>query len=151
MTASPGVAFERLNPADHGDREAVLALEAEGFSNPWTAEGFETMLSAPASRVYLARGADRRILGFCACWLFADELHINTLAVSVAHRRRGIASALVRYILRDAGAIRATLEVRRSNLAAIRLYESLGFKLTSIREDYYEKPPDDALILWLNP
>ena len=151
MTALREVAFERLDPTDPADRASVLALEAESFSNPWTEDSFETMLSTPASRVFIGRGPDRQILAFCACWLFSDELHINTIAVAPRDRRRGIASALIRYILSETGARRATLEVRRSNAAALRLYEALGFKVTAIRERYYQKPPEDALILWLNP
>lgn len=151
MTSPPGIIFDRLDPGQLGDVDAILALEAESFSNPWTAESFATMLASPASRVFVARAVDRRVLGFCACWLFVDELHINTIAVSIDHRRRGIAAGLLRHILKATGATRATLEVRRSNTAAIRLYEGLGFKVAAIRERYYENPAEDGLILWLNP
>ena len=151
MRVPLGLTFEPLDSTDPADRASVLALEAESFSNPWTEESFATMLSTPASRVFIARGDDGRVLAFCACWLFSDELHINTIAVATQDRRRGIASALLQYVLSETGARRATLEVRRSNAAALRLYEALGFKVTAIRERYYQKPPEDGLILWLNP
>ena len=41
-----------------------------------------------------------------------------------------------------------TLEVRSTNTAAIRLYESLGFVQEGVRKNFYEKPTEDALILW---
>ncbi len=86
-----------------------------------------------------------------ACWLIFDELHINSLAVDERLRRRGIARRLLRGVFRDAigaGARSATLEVRRSNEAARRLYLSLGFVVDAVRRDYYQLPREDALILW---
>jgi ribosomal-protein-alanine N-acetyltransferase len=90
-------------------------------------------------------------LAFCACWLVADELHINTLAVKTEARRRGLATKLLRFAFAEAsaaGATRATLEVRRSNEAALRLYERLGFEVRAIRPKYYSQPVEDGLILW---
>jgi ribosomal-protein-alanine N-acetyltransferase len=80
-----------------------------------------------------------------------DELHINNLAVLPAFRRKGVAGALLEHVLKEGsalGARRATLEVRRSNEAARRLYERLGFTVTGIRRGYYTNPVEDALILW---
>mgnify|MGYP003579059035 CR=1 FL=1 len=132
-------------------RDAILALESASFSNPWTPETFDVMLSSPASRVYVARSGDDAIVAFCACWVFEDEIHINTIAVRQDRRRQGIASALMKHVFLSTGARRATLEVRRSNAAAIALYEKLGFQVKAIRPKYYENPNEDGLILWLNP
>jgi ribosomal-protein-alanine N-acetyltransferase len=55
------------------------------------------------------------------------------------------------YVMMDAaraGADRATLEVRRSNAVAYRLYEGLGFEVAAVRPGYYTHPPEDALVLW---
>ena len=90
-------------------------------------------------------------MAFCVCWVIFDELHINTLAVAPAARRRGAATALVRHVMADAaagGATKATLEVRASNTPALALYEGLGFRIAATRPGYYAKPPEDALILW---
>ena len=76
-----------------------------------------------------------------------DELHINSLAVDPAWRRRGLARRLLVSVLGDAvasGAQSATLEVRRSNEAARALYEGLGFKVDGVRRDYYQHPREDA-------
>jgi ribosomal-protein-alanine N-acetyltransferase len=83
-----------------------------------------------------------------------DELHVNNLAVLPDFRRRGVASALLTYVLEEGmrmGALRATLEVRRSNTAALMLYERFGFTVAGIRRDYYTNPQEDALILWKDP
>jgi ribosomal-protein-alanine N-acetyltransferase len=144
--------IERLDrPVSAADRDMILALEAESFSNPWTPQTFEVMLSSPASRVYAVRVEDTGIVGFCGCWVFEDELHINTVAVRADCRRQGIAYALLTHVLSATRAVRATLEVRRSNAAAIALYEKLGFQVKAIRPRYYENPDEDGLILWRNP
>jgi len=151
-TGEEPLSIERLlPPVDERDRDAVLALEAGAFANPWTAETFDVMLARPVSRIYVARLPDARIAGFCACWVIEDEVHINTIAVDAGCRRRGVGSALLEEMLQRTGARRATLEVRRSNAAALGLYEKLGFKVTAVREGYYDNPEEDGLILWLNP
>ena len=46
------------------------------------------------------------------------------------------------------GIERFTLEVRVSNLAARSLYRKLGFVSVGIRKNFYEKPREDADIMW---
>jgi ribosomal-protein-alanine N-acetyltransferase len=150
VNAETPLTIERLTEPSADDRAAILALESASFSNPWTPETFDTMLASHVSRLFVARDG-ARIVAFCACWIFDDELHINTIAVDETRRRQGIARALLREVLERTGARRATLEVRRSNIAALRLYEALGFAVTAVRPRYYEKPEEDGLILWLNP
>jgi len=146
------VAVERLRrPVSAEDRDAVIAIEAESFANPWTIQTFEAMLDTPVSEVYVARGEGRRVLAFCACWIIGDELHINTIAVHTPLRRQGLASELLRRVFDLTGVKRATLEVRRSNVAALALYEKLGFAVTGVRTNYYQHPDEDGLILWRNP
>jgi len=132
--------------------DEVAALEAASFTNPWTREMLARELShSDVARVYGLRGPDGRLLAFCACWVVFDELHINTLAV-VAHRRReGLATRLLAFLFAEAaaaGVCRATLEVRRSNEPALRLYERLGFSVKAVRTGYYTNPDEDGLVLW---
>ena len=140
---------ERL--AGPEDLDEVAALEATTFTNPWTREMLERELQqSDVARVYVARLPERRVAAFCACWLVYDELHINTIAVDSHFRRRGLATALMVHILDEAaahGATRAYLEVRRSNLPAQALYESLGFTVAGVRRNYYTSPEEDALVL----
>lgn len=79
----------------------------------------------------------------------ADEFEILNLAVSRDHRRRGIASLLLEAALRwsrGAGTKRMLLEVRASNEAAIRLYARYNFTACGRRKQYYQNPPEDALL-----
>lgn len=135
------------------DLPGVLALQTSSFSNPWTAEALAWELEhSPVSRLYVLKDPDGQTVAFCACWHLVDELHINSVAVAPDRRRQGIGSELMRGVLaaaRAEGAVRATLEVRRSNEAARALYERLGFVVEAIRPDYYTNPREDALILWL--
>jgi ribosomal-protein-alanine N-acetyltransferase len=151
MTGIQALTIERLREPAAADRDAVLAIEASSFANPWTAATFDSMLSTPVSQLYVARAAGTRIVAFCACWMIEDELHVNTIAVDATLRRQGIATALLNAVLRLTGARWATLEVRRSNVSAIRLYEKLGFQVKAVRPRYYREPEEDGLVLWLNP
>ena len=105
----------------------VLAIEEASFTNPWTREMYVSELENPGvSFCFLARDEHGRAVGFCSFWRVLDELHINNLAVLPDLRRNGIASALLGHVLREGarlGAVRATLEVRRSNDPARLLYE----------------------------
>jgi ribosomal-protein-alanine N-acetyltransferase len=134
------------------DLDAVLAIETESFTSPWTREMYVAELeNVGVSFCYLARDESAKIIGFCSFWRVLDELHINNLAVTPAHRRRGIGTALLTYVLNQGarlGARRATLEVRRSNDQARHLYERLGFATAGVRRAYYTNPVEDALVLW---
>ena len=141
---------ERLVPAR--DLEAVLSIEQASFTNPWPREMFVWELEhSDVARVWVLRTAEDGVVAFCSCWLIFDELHIHTLAVHPNQRRLGHARMLLGSVLAEAvreGARSATLEVRESNEPARRLYEAAGFVVKGRRRGYYDKPVEDALILW---
>jgi [ribosomal protein S18]-alanine N-acetyltransferase len=150
---SAEIVVERLESSDDLDR--VAALEAASFTNPWTREMLDRELrQSEVARVYVLRLPGHPVAAFCACWIVFDELHINTIAVEHSLRRQGLATTLMRRVMVDAaqaGAKRATLEVRRSNIPAQRLYASLGFVEAGVRPNYYTQPDEEALILWRDP
>ena len=91
--------------------------------------------------------------GYLIFWVVLDEMHILNLAVHPDHRRRSIAQRLLAEGLAQArtlGAELAWLEVRPSNLAALALYESFGFKEVGRRPRYYDDTQEDALLLTLD-
>ena len=144
---------ERLTDASaDAEIDAVAALEIESFTNPWSRETLVWELrNSDVTRAYLLRNDEDRVVAFCLCWVIFDELHINTVAVAPTDRRQGLAMALLRQVIAEAaqaGASKATLEVRASNTAALALYERLGFHVAARRPGYYTKPAEDALILW---
>ena len=145
-----GMAIERLS--DDRDLDEVAELEARCFTNPWTREMLARELAqSDVAHVFLLRLPDRRLAGFCSCWIVADELHVNTLVVDMPYRQRRLGVGLMAWVIDEAarrGATRATLEVRESNEPARRLYASLGFEVVARRPRYYSQPVEDALILW---
>jgi tRNA threonylcarbamoyl adenosine modification protein YeaZ/ribosomal-protein-alanine acetyltransferase len=142
----------RVGPGTPADLTAVEALQRRSFTNPWGAEAIKWELeNTDVARLYVLRDPGGALAAYCACWMVFDELHINSLAVEEALRRRGLARRLLQHVLADArrsGAKSATLEVRQSNHAARLLYEGLGFHVEGVRRDYYQDPREDALILW---
>src|SRR5215467_8150991 len=90
----------RMEPLSTANLDAVLAIEEESFTSPWTREMYMAELeNAGVSYCYLARDDGGAALGFCSFWRVLDDLHINNLAVSAQFRRRGIGTALLNYVL----------------------------------------------------
>lgn len=144
---------ERLSDATaEEDIDAIVGLEAESFTNPWSRQTLVWELrNSDVTQVHLLRDEQGTVLAFSVCWVIFDELHINTLAVAPAARRTGLGTALLRQVMAEAalaGATKATLEVRASNSAALALYGRLGFHVAAQRPRYYTHPEEDALILW---
>jgi [ribosomal protein S18]-alanine N-acetyltransferase len=143
----------RIEPlSSSADLDDVLSIEEASFTSPWSREMYLAELqNVGVSFCYLARDAAGRAVGFCSFWRVLEELHINNLAVAPDYRRRGVGTALLTFVLSEGsrlGALRATLEVRRSNDIARQLYERLGFIAAGVRRGYYSNPVEDALILW---
>lgn len=132
------------------DIESVCRIEKEVFSMPWSAGDFLEMLEADYAHFYVAE-EEGAIVGCCGIRNLAGDGEITNVAVTEKFRRRGIGRKLLSHMLKEAprfGIGDCTLEVRAGNIPAIRLYESLGFKSEGIRPGFYEKPREDALIMW---
>lgn len=148
---TPTVTVTRVTADALDEVDDIAVLQSTTFTNPWTADSLRwEIANTDVARLYVMR-ANGQLIGFCACWVIFDELHINSLAIADGWRRQGWARRLLREVARDAelaGARQATLEVRRSNVAALGLYEGLGFACEGVRKDYYQTPREDALVLW---
>lgn len=140
------------------DLQDVTELEAACFSMPWKYRDFEEVL-ANTGRFYLIAEADSvttdtpdRVLGGCMLTHIAGEGDISNVAVHERYRGNGIASSLLSSLLELGearyGITAFTLEVRSKNVPALRLYEGQGFIAKGVRPNFYEKPKDDAVIMW---
>lgn len=128
----------------------ISRLEEETFSMPWSADSFLQMIEKEDTAYFVAE-EDGRLLGGCGLLLIAGEGGITNVVVSPVARRRGVATGLLTYLISEgdrAGLTAYTLEVRVSNAAAIGLYEKLGFVSEGIRPNFYERPTEDAMIMW---
>lgn len=133
------------------DIEAVSIIEAKAFSMPWSAKDFELLLE-DAKSLYLVAELDGQVVGCCGVTNISGEGNINNVVVEEAFRGTGIAYTMMRELLQTGyamGVQEFTLEVRVSNEPAIRLYEKLGFVSEGIRPRFYEKPVEDAMIMWI--
>jgi len=139
---------ERIRRADEADLTAVLAIEAQSFSDPWSEDFFRHELFNPISRFYVIE-KEQTIVGYIIFWIVADESHIANIAIHPKFRSAGLGGKLLNFafdMARRNGAKTITLEVNEHNAAARRLYEKYRFDLTGRRPRYYANR-DDALIL----
>ena len=129
--------------------EALERLEKQCFSVPWTEEQLRASLPDDM-HVFLIAEENGKLLGYVGMMHVLDEGYISNVAVAPEARRRGVAGALIRELLRRAEEKElsyVTLEVRESNAAAIALYERCGFRSVGRRKQYYEAPREDALLM----
>jgi [ribosomal protein S18]-alanine N-acetyltransferase len=136
----------------YSDLPAVAAIERRAFPTPWSIAMFVLELSKPTG-VCLAGVRSGTLIGYTICSRYDQVWHVMNIAVDPLARRRGVASALLAELYERAGDDRAqfTLEVRRSNQAAIDLYQRDGFRVAGARRRYYQDNGEDALIMWRTP
>jgi ribosomal-protein-alanine N-acetyltransferase len=146
----------------------VESIERQLFSNPWSREYYAAELSNHFSHFYVAeavpesagkcpaaRGGAQEapLVGYLLFWRLGAELELHKIAVGRAWQRQGHAARLLEFFIqagRSWGSERAVLEVRESNVAAMRLYERYAFRPVARRSDYYTRPQEDALVYWLD-
>lgn len=141
------ITIRRLKP---GDVERLSVIEEESFSMPWSAKAFADLLDRPYC-LYLVAEAEGNVIGCCGLTNICNEGNIDNVVVDNAFRGKGVAQKMLRELIRQGrqeGIADFTLEVRVSNEPAIHVYEKLGFVSEGIRPHFYEKPEEDALIMW---
>ena len=141
--------YYEIVPMDRSHIPQIAALERECFSTPWTENMLEDALFDSQASFIVAEAEDGSILGYAGLHVIVDEGYIDNIAVEEAARRHGVASALLDVYCRF-GAVNLaflTLEVRKSNLPAIALYEKFGFQQAGLRPGYYQRPREDAVIM----
>ncbi len=132
--------------------EAVVSLEHECHLSSRGEGGYLKLLQDERWLLLVAMDS-LQIAGIFTGLMIVDELQIDNIAVAGGWRQRGIATKLLTTALGIAQKkemITAILEVRASNFPALRLYERHGFTVAGCRKNYYQTPPDDALLMLLN-
>jgi [ribosomal protein S18]-alanine N-acetyltransferase len=145
MPASAAV----IRPLEHHDIDAIIAIQAQSPEiAPWTAWDYERVARKEMAGWVAVVG--QNIAGFLVARRLVSDIEILNFAVAAPNRRSGLGSALLSESLKWAGSFgaqKALLEVRISNLAAIRFYERHGFEVVGRRPRYYTAPIEDALLL----
>jgi len=134
------------------DLPHVISIERRVFPTPWSLAMFVLELSKQTG-VCLAAVSGRRLIGYLICARYDTVWHLMNVAIDLDHQRTGVASALLAelYTRVEDDDARFTLEVRRSNVVAIRLYEREGFRAAGVRRRYYQDNGEDALVMWRTP
>ena len=143
-----------IEPMKAADLDAVMEIERVSFRSPWSRQVFLEEMSRDWAHVDVVREvATRRVVAFGNYWLVADEIHLLNLATHPTCRRAGHASRLLAHIIefgRRHDCRIVTLEVRRSNAAALRLYRRFAFRAVGVRPNYYAEDQEDAIVMLLD-
>ena len=136
----------KLRAADATDALTLAKAHASAFDAPWPPEAFSTLMGTPG--VFALAAVDGAPVGLILMRAIAGEAEVLTLAVEPAHRRRGVARALLRAGLAQAeaaGAEEAFLEVAADNAGALALYREEGFAQAGHRGGYYRRTDGEAV------
>ena len=123
----------------------VENIEKICFANPWSRDDLEQQLNLDTSHFAVAT-LDGNVVGYMGLQIFSGEGYVTNVAVLPEYRRQGIAKMLIEKQLQNEMSF-ITLEVRESNLPAIKLYESCGFENVGIRPKFYSNPTENAIIM----
>ncbi len=132
------------------DLTQVCEIEKDNFSLPWSEKSFSESMERDDT-VFLVACEDEEITGYVGCYCIAGTGEITNVAVKSTHRRKGIGGLLLEKLYEEGALLDVQeyfLEVRESNEAAIGLYSRQGFVKEGIRKNFYEKPVENAVIMW---
>ena len=147
-TTTEAISFRLM---EKGDLETVAKLELEAFSDAWNVSMLDEELDNKLS-TYIIMLKEQQIIGYAGFMLVVGEADVTRVAVFKAQRGHGYGNLLTERLVNKAWELEAeaiTLDVRESNVPAIKAYEKNGFKSVGVRPNYYEKPREGAVIMWL--
>jgi [ribosomal protein S18]-alanine N-acetyltransferase len=156
MAVYPRNARLEIVPMRLGDLDDVMEIERLSFRAPWSRQVFIEELDREWAHVDVVKeraGHRHKVVAFCNYWLVRDEVHVLNVACHPDDRRRGHAARLLAHVIdfaRRHVCRYITLEVRRSNHGAIKLYRSYGFRPVGIRPNYYVEDNEDAIVMLLD-
>lgn len=149
----------KLRRACPGDTDEICRIESETSASPWSRDSIACDIEKNADAyiaVLCCGGEDRagetaaRIAGYADMWMIAGEAQLNNIAVDEDMRGRGYGRMMLEHMMDECvrhGCENMTLEVRKSNAAAISLYSGCGFVQAGIRPRYYLDNNEDAVIM----
>lgn len=130
------------------DISALAELEKLCFSVPWSEQAFRDELTNDVA-LFLVAKQEEKTVGYVGAFVVVDEVSITNIAVNPECRKQGIAQKLIAELsnkAKEIGGEKIFLEVRVSNVSAIKLYEKSGFVTVGKRKNFYSNPTEDAFI-----
>ncbi|MDZ7834743.1 MAG: ribosomal protein S18-alanine N-acetyltransferase [Alkalibacterium sp.] len=142
--------FLKAKKADDTDVDAILMIERLCYNGltPWNRTAILHEIRYNKNAFYIMMYDGEQPVAFVGTWFIAHEAHITNIATVPSYQNKGIASYLLKEIMRIASEEdieKVTLEVRVSNKAAQSLYRSLGFEEGRVKTGYYANDHEDAL------
>lgn len=140
-----------FRPMTLEDIPAVMVIEHDAFTLPWTEEAFRNELTHNHFARYMMMEWNGEPVGYAGMWTVIDEAHVTNIAVLSPFRGRKWGERLLLELMKTAsqlGMKRMTLEVRVSNRVAQNLYMKMGFEPAGLRKGYYSDNQEDAMIMW---
>lgn len=134
------------------DIDRILKIEQASFSQPYSRDLFEEELLLDLAHPCVMKMGEV-LVGFMDYWLIKDEIHLITIAIDPSYRRLGLASKFLEHLLevsRQKWVKKIFLDVRKSNMAAIALYQKFGFVKIGVRKKYYSDNDEDAIVMERN-
>ncbi len=146
---NPNYAFR---PMQEADLDAVMKIEPTVYSHPWTRGNFNDSLQSRHNAWVLTQQDE--IIAYALMMIVLDEAHLLNISVAKQYQQQGFGRLLLTHMIdqaRELNTLNMFLEVRVSNIAAITLYEDIGFVEMSIRRGYYPAPKgrEDAVLMGL--
>ncbi len=141
-----------LSPMTEADLDEVAAVEQDAYEFPWSRGNFEDSLRNGYFCICM-RHVSGALIGYCVLMPVVDEMHLLNLCVAPQVQGTGAGLALLREavrITRGKQLLGLLLEVRPSNVRALRLYERFGFTTIGRRKNYYparRHGREDALVM----
>ncbi|MFC2947546.1 ribosomal protein S18-alanine N-acetyltransferase [Virgibacillus sediminis] len=142
-----------IRKMETGDVEAVMEVERASFSTPWTTDIFYQELIDNRHAHYFVIEINQKIVGYAGIWVVLDDAQITNIAIHPEYRGKKMGQKLFQYLLQQTammGVTRLSLEVRKSNLPAQRLYRKFGLVPGGVRKNYYTDNQEDAIVMWVN-
>lgn len=143
----------KLRSLQARDLDWVLAIERENYSLPWSRASFERALHEGVNFALYQPGLSAQPLGYCCLLTVVDELHLLNISLASSFQGQGLGRLAMTALFEHFSATQFNvmlLEVRRSNAAARRLYQTLGFERDGVRKGYYSTPDwgrEDAILM----
>lgn len=140
----------RVRIAKSSDLDDIYELDVQTFAMPWSKEALSYDILENDNAFVIVAEYEGEFAGYADIWTVLDEADLNSIAVRVDFRRKGIGDAIMLAMiemLSTSGVATINLEVRVSNMPAIKLYKKYGFNECGVRPGYYLDNGEDALIM----
>lgn len=140
----------RVRIAKSSNLDDIYELDVQTFAMPWSKEALSYDILENDNAFVIVAEYEGEFAGYADIWTVLDEADLNSIAVRVDFRRKGIGDAIMlamTEMLSANGVATINLEVRVSNMPAIKLYKKYGFNECGVRPGYYLDNGEDALIM----